>query len=365
MLYLFYQTGKKADGGVNSLLAIIEGLNNINVKVVTNLESEATNRLTNNGNEVTILPWPTGNRMTRAFGLARSMNTLARFIRENKVSVAHVNDIQTLQFSIWVLKAFKIPTLFNIRGVIAGDKDYKHTWSIVNLTHRVIVLSESMREQLLSRLPLFNRKKWESKFEVIYSIVKVHKFFPEILPEVKKGRKDLLVSAIFSELKNQKQFILNALPELVQCGYRVHFVGDNDSDYAKECRDIVVQRGWGDSVCFHGYQSNMAYWYNYVFLTVVPSTREGLSRSMIESLACGTPVVSFDVSSAHEILTEYRCGSVVKQGDYDGLVRSVEQLTIDNALYLAYSENAVQTSGKLFSEREIIKSYESLYLELI
>jgi len=72
---------------------------------------------------------------------------------------------------------------------------------------------------------------------------------------------------------------------------------------------------------------------------------------MIESLACGTPVVSFDVCSAREILVQYNCGRVVPQGDYAGLVRELATLARNTFLRNALGVHGSQTARELSIQR--------------
>jgi phosphatidylinositol alpha-mannosyltransferase len=51
-----------------------------------------------------------------------------------------------------------------------------------------------------------------------------------------------------------------------------------------------------------------------------------LPRCVIEGLACGAPVVSFDVCSVREILEGHECGRAVNQGDYGNLVTAIAAL---------------------------------------
>ncbi|MEM7380597.1 MAG: glycosyltransferase family 4 protein, partial [Bacteroidota bacterium] len=97
-------------------------------------------------------------------------------------------------------------------------------------------------------------------------------------------------------------------------------------------------------------------------LTVVPTRREGLARCMIESLACGTPVVSFDVTSAREILEGYDCGVVIPQGRYKEMADAILRLLGDIQRYEVLSENGSKLASELFAVRQVINIYESIYL---
>jgi glycosyltransferase involved in cell wall biosynthesis len=106
----------------------------------------------------------------------------------------------------------------------------------------------------------------------------------------------------------------------------------------------------------------MADWYRAFDLLAIASRNEGLARCMVESLACGTPVVSFDVCSAREILEEHNCGVAVPQGDYQQLVQAITTLARDNDKRRRFGAAAVAAAHELFDSRRIVARYEELYL---
>jgi glycosyltransferase involved in cell wall biosynthesis len=148
---------------------------------------------------------------------------------------------------------------------------------------------------------------------------------------------------------------------------RLHLVGDfrpDRDEYARRCREAVRRLGLERRVAFHGYRSGVAEWYQACDIVLLASRREGLARCMIESLACGTPVVSFDVCSAREILEEHDCGRVAAQGDYAGLAAALGELAADPALRARLGENGVRAARRLFDPGPVAAAYVRLYRAL-
>ena len=79
----------------------------------------------------------------------------------------------------------------------------------------------------------------------------------------------------------------------------------------------------------HGHQSDMAGNYQALDAIVIGSRNEGLARCMIEGMAVGVPVVSFDLCSARETLEPTGAGVVVRQGDHAGLAAVLAALAED------------------------------------
>lgn len=82
----------------------------------------------------------------------------------------------------------------------------------------------------------------------------------------------------------------------------------------------------GDSVHFTGYvqAQDLPVVYNLAALSVYPSLYEGFGLPVLESLACGTPVITTNVSSMPEIAGE--AGMLVPPGDIAALENALEKL---------------------------------------
>lgn len=89
-------------------------------------------------------------------------------------------------------------------------------------------------------------------------------------------------------------------------------------------KDLAVQLDVMDNVDFEGFKSNVADYYAKAQLTLLSSTYEGFPNVLLESLALGTPVVSFDCKSGpKEIISSSDAGELVKQGDVAELATSI------------------------------------------
>jgi glycosyltransferase involved in cell wall biosynthesis len=173
--------------------------------------------------------------------------------------------------------------------------------------------------------------------------------------------------ATFNPKKAQLNFLERAVPLLREKLPQVkfYFIGDFDpahDSYARSCQQAVERLGLEDCVRFVGFTAQVACWYQALDLTVVASRREGLARCMIESLACGTPVISFEVCSAREILVEHQCGGVFPQGDYGDLVDAIVQFGQTPPLREQWRLAGIQTARLLFQPQAVVEQYEALYL---
>ncbi len=368
---MFHQTNFKANGGLESLKEIILNLKNVNPYVLTQRKSELTESLEDAGISCKIINKNSQSLITKLWDVLNWNIETYKIIKSNNINVIHINDITALWHCFFGAMLSKVRIVFNLRGVIEKHRTYGKNWFLLKYCDKVIVLSKEMKSTILERIPYL--KNQESKVEFIYSIVDFKKY--HVLDSASKANlKDelgfsnqefhIVWVAAFNQLKNQLAFIENALPRLKEQPIKLHFLGDFDikeNQYAATCLKALQEKGLEEKVVFHGFKSNINQYYQIADLTIVPSKREGLARCMIESLATGTSVISFDVSSAHEILTENEVGWVIPQGDYNAFANKIiENLKNIKDLECIGSKAAVLAQS-YFNKEKIIMQYQRIY----
>lgn len=118
------------------------------------------------------------------------------------------------------------------------------------------------------------------------------------------------------------------------------FIGDGQDrgkveEYAKET-------GTDDRVRITGTQTpqQVAKYINAADLFVFGSYREGWATVLIEALSCGIPIVSTNVSSAGEIITEGRNGYVVEDRDTEKFAEAMRKaITLENSAELSLAKS--------------------------
>lgn len=88
-----------------------------------------------------------------------------------------------------------------------------------------------------------------------------------------------------------------------------------EGDYLSEIKNRVVQFNLQDDVLFAGPQSNdkLGDWYNAADVFCLASSMEGWANVLLESLACGTPVVATNVWGTPEVINNDRLGLLVER----------------------------------------------------
>lgn len=104
--------------------------------------------------------------------------------------------------------------------------------------------------------------------------------------------------------------------------------------------------------------------YNTADVTVVPSLQENLSNTIVESLACGTPVAAFAIGGNGDMVNDRVNGALVPAFDAGAMARGILSIVSGNERS-ALRENARRTALERFELLAVSERYRALYRELV
>ena len=118
--------------------------------------------------------------------------------------------------------------------------------------------------------------------------------------------------------------VIRALQELP--GTELVIIGSGEEDAA--LRQLAASSGVADRVTFTGTLAHdrLAEYYGAADVLVLASRREGWANVLLESMACGTPVVATRVGGTPEVVAGKEAGVLMERRDVDSLVKSVRML---------------------------------------
>lgn len=100
--------------------------------------------------------------------------------------------------------------------------------------------------------------------------------------------------------------------------------------------------------------------YNAVDMFVTPSLEENLPNMIMESMACGTPCVGFQVGGIPEMIDHKRNGYVANYKDADDLAQGIHWI-LEDADYQSLSNNALHKVASAYSQHNISMRYIDVY----
>ncbi|MBQ6334403.1 MAG: glycosyltransferase family 4 protein [Erysipelotrichaceae bacterium] len=101
---------------------------------------------------------------------------------------------------------------------------------------------------------------------------------------------------------------------------RFHVCGDYEDNYKERVEELVKN----DVIIYHGLVDKMTDIYEKIDCTIHPTYYpEGMSNVLLESLACGRPIITTDRPGCREIVDDKVNGFVVRQNDEEDLVEKI------------------------------------------
>jgi glycosyltransferase involved in cell wall biosynthesis len=108
------------------------------------------------------------------------------------------------------------------------------------------------------------------------------------------------------------------------------------------------------SVKFLDFEKNIEKYYLFAQATLLTSEFEGFPNVLIESIACGTPVVAFDCPSGPSEIIDANNGVLVHERSIDAFVDAIEL-----CLATKYDPYLLYQSAQRFSMDRIIGEYDA------
>lgn len=134
--------------------------------------------------------------------------------------------------------------------------------------------------------------------------------------------------------------------------YQIMLVGTNEEiDKKIPCNIISIHRTQD--------QDELAAFYSMADVFVNPTREDNYPTTNIEAIACGTPVVTFRTGGSPECI-DSTCGSVVEQGDIEGLEAEIKRVCREKPYTLEACTNFARANEKTLKYDEYIQLYKEI-----
>lgn len=254
-----------------------------------------------------------GNHYTTDFDYSPYKKMLHRNIEKKKKYLKGANLI-VIPTSVWLGKLAKSSEVFK-------DFEVKVIPSCIDIN----IFKPIDKKQARKKLNLLSEDK------------KYILFVAENPDDKRKGM-DLLLNAL-DKLKNKSKIcvlVIGKKMEEKQVGFEMKHLG------------------------FKSKSEDMINCYNAADFFVIPSVEDNLPNTVIESLACGTPVIGFNIGGIPDMVENNKSGLLSEINDEQAFIHNIEFFVeLDN--YDSYSENGRAIIEEKFSEETVLNQILSLY----
>ena len=194
------------------------------------------------------------------------------------------------------------------------------------------VVSESTRQEL---------RRWgiASEIDLLPNAVDLQSY--KVLPDVKSSEP---VIGYLGRIKKYKSVdhVIRAMPDILKRipAAKLKIVGDGDA--LPELRRLAQKLGVENHVEFPGHVSHAdkVKLINEAWIVVNPSSKEGWGLTVIESNACGVPVVAAESPGLVDSVVNGKTGTLYEYGNITELSNSVAELLQNDEKRKLFAENA-------------------------
>ena len=148
--------------------------------------------------------------------------------------------------------------------------------------------------------------------------------------------------------------------------FKLNIAGEIDSENKSSLtKKELINISQNENIIFSGKVNNMKAIYSKADIVVLPSWREGLSKSLIEAASMSLPIITTDVPGCREIIKNNINGILIPRRNKFLLKQALKKLIKNPKLGITYGSKARQIVKDKFELSIINNQIFNLYKELI
>lgn len=331
-----------SSGGADKIHAVLsnffskQGIDVYNVIFIDAVTYDFSGELLNLGKD----------RKSGIFGLYKRFRILSDYLKKHDFD--YIIDFRTRHKPLRERMFTKLLSRWNyIPTIHSFETDWYFTPNVsvgkklFNKAFRIVTVASEIEQKVRSKYGYENVK-------TIWNPIETDRVVSLSEQPFKRDYKFIVAIGRMS-LDDHKQFAkligAYAKSELHKSDVRLLLLGDGPMK--PQLQKMVNAEGFDGNVIFEGFVDNPFIYLKNAEFTVLSSTFEGLPNTIAESLACGTPVVSFDCSSGpSEFLENRQNGLLVPDQDWKAFIAALNEMQSDEALREQCSANARASVSK-------------------
>jgi glycosyltransferase involved in cell wall biosynthesis len=172
---------------------------------------------------------------------------------------------------------------------------------------------------------------------------------------------------VVSRLNRMKgvQYFVDAAAVLAARFPDVCFLIAGDGGSKKELEEQACRLGLGQRIVFTGFRSDVPDLLSEAAISVLPTLSEGISNTLLESMAAGIPVIATRVGGNPEVVEDGVSGLLVPARDSAALAAAAARLLEDEDLASRLGQAGIGRVSELFSIEGSVHQTEHLYQRLV
>jgi glycosyltransferase involved in cell wall biosynthesis len=299
------------------------------------------------------LPFPS---KTHPFPFFRSLWQLRKIVRRHRIELIHCNEQDIYPIGQYLGRLCKIPVVVSVHFTMG--RGYC-TWAFggKKAPQRMFFLSRGSRDACR---PGVEGVIPEDRWRLLYNGLDLEKFVPDETrrQEFRKGilsDSDIAVGvACAIRPRKQLEHLFEAAARIPDERLKVVVAGGpvaGDEDYARDLFESAKNR-LGERLILLGHINELRGFYNGLDIFLNTSKEEACSISVIESLACGCPILGYASKSVDDqILPEG--GEIVPQDNVEELTAALSRWISNRDELSSRRASARERAEKMFDIRKL------------
>ncbi len=134
-----------------------------------------------------------------------------------------------------------------------------------------------------------------------------------------------------------------------------------EDSYFKSIYQKIEKNNMKDRIIFTNKIENIEEYMQAADFFVFPSLLEGMPNVILETMACGTPAISFAVSGVRDIIDHRENGIIIPAGRTDLFQKAMNEISLNSDLRKIFSEKSVKKIREHFEINVIVERYIDYY----
>ena len=375
---LYLHAGAEMYGADKVLLELIKGLNpqEFEAHVILPNDGVLVEALRQVGAQVSVLDYPILRRkyfnpkgiLEYLKSYRRYSQKIAQYVRENGIDLVHNNTTAVLE-GIYLKRKVKLPLIWHVHEIIVKPKAISDFINFLmgRYADKIVTVSNAVANHVKQ-----SRYVKDDQVQVIYNGVDnavYHEMDASAVREQFGIAQEALVIGMVGRVnawKGQDDFLEAVTPILQANPKAVAFLAGSAFE-GEEWRVDELEKAISDSpvagqIKRIDYYSKTTELYNMFDIFVLPSTNpDPLPTVVLESMACGKPVVGYRHGGVCEMVAEGTNGLLAAPNQPAELSKAIEELANNTEKRAQFGKASVQRQKEFFSLESYIRNFSELY----